>query len=347
ARCVKRWSATARCSRATSPRPRHGVPAGAKAVHPDALQHFSAAQLQARPATLEGPARRDMRTAVPLPYADQPLDWSPAWSLTHGVHKYVPTSFAYLFTPTPPGADGPFCLFNSNGNAAGNCVEEAILQGFLELVERDAVALWWYNRLRRPRLDLRSFDEPWFASVEAHYQSLGVQLSVLDLTHDLGIPVFVALAWSPERRRAWAGCGCHFDAKLAVQRALTEVAQCYDPKDTAPSPWDAGAHDDVTWLFPDDAVPARVRADFPRVWHDDLRDDVRECVAGARAGLELLVMEQSRPDVGVCAVKVIVPGLRHFWRRLGPGRLYDVPVRMGWLAAPRTEAQLNPVPFYF
>ena len=46
-------------------------------------------------------------------------------------------------------------------------------------------------------------------------------------------------------------------------------------------------------------------------------------------------------------VKVIVPGLRHFWPRLGPGRLYDVPVRMGWLAAPLTEAQLNPVPFYF
>ncbi|WP_375745390.1 TOMM precursor leader peptide-binding protein [Corallococcus interemptor] len=318
---------------------------GAQAVHPDALQHFSAAQFQARS---DGEGRRDMRTAVPRPYVDEPMDWSPAWSLTHGVPRYVPTAFAYLFAPTPPSADGPFCLFNSNGNAAGNCLEEAILQGFLELVERDAVALWWYNRLRRPRLDLRSFDEPWFASVSEHYQSLGLTLSVLDLTHDLGIPVFAALVWSPERGRAWAGCGCHFDAKLAVQRALTEVAQCYDPKDVAPSPWDASAHGDVSWLFPNDLVPARVRDDFPRVWHHDLRDDVRECVArAASVGLETLVVEQSRPDVGVSAVKVIVPGLRHFWRRLGPGRLYDVPVRMGWLKAPKAEAQLNPVPFYF
>ena len=27
-------------------------------------------------------------------------------------------------------------------------------------------------------------------------------------------------------------------------------------------------------------------------------------------------------------VRVIAPGLRHFWRRLGPGRLYDVPVEL-------------------
>ncbi|CAM3251334.1 TOMM precursor leader peptide-binding protein [Corallococcus sp. ZKHCc1 1396] len=316
---------------------------GPQAVPPAVLQHFSATQLANRP---DGAAHRDARLAVPRPYADEPMDWSPAWSLTHGARRYVPTSFAYLFAPTPEG--GPFCHFNSNGNAAGNCVEEAILQGFLELVERDAVALWWYNRLRRPRVALASFDEPWFTSVEAHYRTLGLRLWVIDLTHDLGIPVFAALVGSSTHGRVWAGCGCHFDAKLAVQRALTEVAQCYDPKDTSASPWDLGAHADPTWLHPDEAAPARVRSDFPRVWHDDLREDVIECVARAsRAGLEVLVVDQGRPDVGMSAVKVIVPGLRHFWPRLGPGRLYDVPVRMGWLSAPLNEAQLNPVPFYF
>src|SRR5690606_30411941 len=30
--------------------------------------------------------------------------------------------------------------------------------------------------------------------------------------------------------------------------------------------------------------------------------------------------------IGMPAVKVIVPGLRHFWARFAPGRLYDVPV---------------------
>ncbi|WP_441293212.1 hypothetical protein ACSRUE_22460 [Sorangium sp. KYC3313] len=39
-----------------------------------------------------------------------------------------------------------------------------------------------------------------------------------------------------------------------------------------------------------------------------------------------------------------MPGLRHFWPRFGPGRLYDVPVRLGWLERANREEDLNPVP---
>jgi ribosomal protein S12 methylthiotransferase accessory factor len=67
------------------------------------------------------------------------------------------------------------------------------------------------------------------------------------------------------------------------------------------------------------------------------------CVKLARErGLEVLVLDQTRPDVGLPVVKVIVPGMRHFWARFGSGRLYDVPVNMGWLKKPLTEGQLNP-----
>jgi ribosomal protein S12 methylthiotransferase accessory factor len=45
-------------------------------------------------------------------------------------------------------------------------------------------------------------------------------------------------------------------------------------------------------------------------------------------------------------VKAVVPGLRHFWPRFAPGRLYEAPVRLGWLERPRAEAELNPVPLY-
>jgi ribosomal protein S12 methylthiotransferase accessory factor len=44
--------------------------------------------------------------------------------------------------------------------------------------------------------------------------------------------------------------------------------------------------------------------------------------------------------------KVIVPGLRHFWARYAPGRLYDVPVQLGWLSEPLREEQLNPIPMF-
>jgi ribosomal protein S12 methylthiotransferase accessory factor len=60
--------------------------------------------------------------------------------------------------------------------------------------------------------------------------------------------------------------------------------------------------------------------------------------------MELLVLDQTRPDIGLPVVKVIVPGLRHFWPRLAPGRLYDVPVAMGWLSEPLRERDLCPIP---
>jgi oxazoline/thiazoline synthase len=67
----------------------------------------------------------------------------------------------------------------------------------------------------------------------------------------------------------------------------------------------------------------------------------------SRAGLEMLVLNQTRPDIGLPVVKVIVPGLRHFWSRFGAGRLYDVPVKLGWLPTPLTEDQMNPMPMVF
>jgi oxazoline/thiazoline synthase len=45
-------------------------------------------------------------------------------------------------------------------------------------------------------------------------------------------------------------------------------------------------------------------------------------------------------------VKVVVPGLRHFWARFAPGRLFDVPVRLGRLATPTPYEDLNPVPLF-
>jgi ribosomal protein S12 methylthiotransferase accessory factor len=63
-------------------------------------------------------------------------------------------------------------------------------------------------------------------------------------------------------------------------------------------------------------------------------------------GMEMLVLDQTRPDIGLKVVKVIVPGMRLHLKRLGSGRLYDVPVQLGWLKEPLLENQLNPFPMW-
>ena len=96
------------------------------------------------------------------------------------------------------------------------------------------------------------------------------------------------------------------------------------------------------------AGPTRSRQDFPEYRSDDLRDDVEFLTALAAAhGLETLILNQTRPTIGLDVARVVVPGLRPFYARLAPGRLYNVPVEIGWLKEPLTEAQMNPWPLVF
>ncbi|MBI0319211.1 YcaO-like family protein, partial [Streptomyces javensis] len=71
---------------------------------------------------------------------------------------------------------------------------------------------------------------------------------------------------------------------------------------------------------------------------------VGELVRGR--GMELLVLDQTRPDVGLPVAKVLVPGMRPHWARFAPGRLFDTPVALGRLPRPTPYADLNPIPFF-
>ena len=42
-------------------------------------------------------------------------------------------------------------------------------------------------------------------------------------------------------------------------------------------------------------------------------------------------------------VRVVVPGMRHFYKRFAPGRLYDVPVKLGLRDVPLREEELNQI----
>ena len=111
--------------------------------------------------------------------------------------------------------------------------------------------------------------------------------------------------------------------------------------------WRTAAVADLPYLVPDPTVPATRVSDLALPTGDDLAADLTACRDLVRAnGMELLALDMTRPDIGLPVVKVLVPGLRHFWSRYAPGRLYDVPVRLGWLPAPLAEDQLNPVPMF-
>jgi ribosomal protein S12 methylthiotransferase accessory factor len=304
------------------------------------VQLFSEAQFAAR----HEPAGDDSH---PIPEPIDPyakIEWSPAWSLRDQRFRYFPTGLMYFFYRD--------AHTDSNGCAAGNTLQEAIVQGFLELVERDAYAIWWYNRSQRSEVDLSEFDDSYIRDIKTQFTDAGRKLWVLDVTNDLGVPTYVAIMhWVKDgQENIEFGSGAHFDRRIALLRSLTELSQFLSIGLMGGGSGDKSSLDGVTPLRLEN-YPFLIPSNRPSVapelgMHvplDSAREQVEACVEIARrAGHDFLVLDQTRPDVEVSVARVIVPGLRHFYRRLGPGRLYDVPVKLGLLDRPLPESELTP-----
>ncbi|WP_067593433.1 MULTISPECIES: TOMM precursor leader peptide-binding protein [Amycolatopsis] len=323
---------------------------GPDAIHPNECMLYAAQQYENR---AEWNAAHGSFQHVCREFdADAELDWTPLWSLSRSRQRLLPTGLLYFGAPDPHG----FLRPDSNGNAAGSSVEDAVLQGTLEVIERDAVALWWYNRTPMPGVDLAAFGDPWVEEMTAQYAEAGREVWALDLTSDLGVPVMAAVSRAlsgPER--VIFGFGAHLDPRTALRRAVSELNQML------PGVLDLRRDDDPDverwlsrataanqpYLKPAAGTPARTRADFGYLPNADIRDDVAGLVRLlGRHGMETLVLDQTRPDVELPVVKVVVPGLRSFWARFAPGRLFDVPVRLGRLSRPTARDRLNPFPMF-
>ncbi len=323
------------------------------AVHPNDVQLFSEQQLhraeQLAALGLEQDAGSKGFHRVPArfdPGAEH--DWSPVADLRTGSIRWMLSSLVWFAWPgrSPNQPQG-----SSNGAAAGNSVEEALLQGLLELVERDSVALWWHPRCRRPAIDLSAWDDPRIEAALSPQRALGTDAWVLDLTSDLGIPAAVAVGVGPVRRAPLLGFGAHLDPVIAVVRALTELSQMQSPLAAMgpgatlelPGPAERSWFAEVTpesepWLSPSGLVAP---ASSPR--YASLGEALED-LAGrlSERGLEVLWADCTRPDVGLPVVRTWAPGLRHFWNRFAPGRLYDVPPAIGWCPPGYGEDDLNP-----
>jgi ribosomal protein S12 methylthiotransferase accessory factor len=169
-------------------------------------------------------------------------------------------------------------------------------------------------------------------------------MHVLDIGADFPIPAFAAVSRSGKSDDGLLlGFGAHLEPRIAIARALTEMNQTL-------LGWIAGEKQrffvgelrENKFLAPKPETVKTCR-DYSCSDCEDLQDGLSMCVELARKrGLETLVLDQTRDDVGMPCVKVIVPGLRPWWARFGPGRLYDVPVKVAWHELPLSEGELNP-----
>ena len=153
-----------------------------------------------------------------------PFKWTRAFNLTRGETVTVPF-------------DWFFAINEFNGPSAGNCKEEAILQGICEVVERHVCSIVSHDRVRVPAIRAGSSVDPMVDEMLAKYARCGVNLVVSDFTLGMGIPTVGVLAYDPATLPAASEIGGRPGRRpapaKALSRALTEVAQLAGDFNTA------------------------------------------------------------------------------------------------------------------
>lgn len=158
-------------------------------------------------------------------------DWYLEWSLAHDIISdedyYIPTNAVYH--PYNP-KDNAKSLFksNTNGLASGNILEEAILHGMFEVIERDAWSIFELTHKNYSQINLESIESDVINDIIDKFESEGIKIKLMDFTADIKIPTIAASADDTVTKDAGLltlGIGTHLDPKVAILRALTEVAQ--------------------------------------------------------------------------------------------------------------------------
>ncbi len=238
-----------------------------------------------------------------------PLRWTWATDLARG--KLVQIPFDWFFA-----------INEFNGPSAGNCLEEAILQGLCEVVERHVSSRVWHEKIPVRGIRPDSVRDPVVCGLLDRFRACGVELRLSDFSLDTGIPTVGALAWDPATfpRRSeivWTAGTTPSPAK-ALARALTETAQLAGDFDTAgryvasglPKP---SALQEVDWIL--DPVEEVELDALPDLSHPNLKAEIERCLAAlGRVGLEAFVVDTTHPLLRIPACYVIVPGA-HFRER--------------------------------
>ena len=270
------------------------------------------------------------------------IPWVWAYSFRYARPLLVPECIAYY---SAHRLNYPILVYEtSNGCASGSTLEEAILFGLLELVERDGFLLTWYAKLEPCRIDPRSCRSSRILSLLDRINRLGYEVHILDARYDMPIPSVIAVGVLPnlELGTLIVSAGASLDARDTIESALKELGshaffmlermqRGLDPIRLKAQDYSKViAMEDHGTLYglPEMAEKASFLYRNPNLrsfeesyagWlniqprNHDLRDDLTFCIdLVLRMGLDVIVVEQTSPEqerAGFKTVKVIVPGL--------------------------------------
>lgn len=156
------------------------------------------------------------------------LEWNICQDLISGDDYYVPSNAIYHPYVLEDNSCQSLFKSNTNGLASGNSLEEAILHGMFEVIERDAWSIFELTHKNYKQIDLDSIESETVNDAISKFSENDIKIKLMDFTADVNIPTIAASADDTLLKDAGLltlGIGTHLDPEVAVLRALTEVAQ--------------------------------------------------------------------------------------------------------------------------
>ena len=260
--------------------------------------------------------------------AGLPMRWTLARNLTRDEDVLVPFSWFYAIN-------------EFNGPCAGNTIEEAILQGISEVVERHVCAVVTKEKIRTPAIDLSSVTDPVSRELIDKFERNGIKLRVNDFSLDTGIPTIGALAWDPatfpDKSELVYTAGTTPGADKALIRALTEVAQLAGDFESGSNYVASGLPkplilEDIDYVAnPEETIAIQQLTDLS---DEDMLQELKNCLAALqKIDMEVLIVDTMHPKLQIPAAYTIIPGA-HFRERADSG---DAPLFAAKLAAELLE----------
>lgn len=260
--------------------------------------------------------------------------WLPARRLADGATVPMPIDLCLRRPPGQRAFDPPWPL--SNGCAAGPGIDAATLRGLLELVERDAVALWW--RGGRPAAPI-PLEDPAAVAAAALLARLrqgegGRRSWLLDITTDLGVPAVAAVSFDATggnfcfgtaARPSLAAAGCAALLEMTQIELAMEVVQA-KRRERGEAALNAVDRQHLRRLAAIHAGSCHLVHPLESPRAAAMQADEQAALGalldrlGAH-GLQPLALDLTRPEFGVPVIRVLCPGLEAEPCRLSGPRL--------------------------
>jgi ribosomal protein S12 methylthiotransferase accessory factor len=242
-------------------------------------------------------------------------------SIVGGREAFLPAALGHR-SGEPPASN----LVSRTGCAAGPTIEHASLSALLELIERDAAALWWFGGRQPHAVSAEVVASNVVTDLMIKLRAGGTErrTSLLDITTDLGVPCIAAVSTNREGRDFACGLAARVSLEAALSSALLEMCQMELANHLVHEKLKAGGIDALTpadrrhrlrfdSILPEACgslfaalppaacdVPQQMDAGGELEWvAGKLEDRLVECFA----------LDLTRPEIGVPCVRAFAPAL--------------------------------------